>query len=233
MALYAIADLHFGKGINKTMDLFGEPWINHMDKLIENWQDTITDRDTVLVPGDICWGKNLNEAKADLDLLSSLKGKKVLLEGNHDFWWQSQNKVTSAYPEMFFLKNNFYLYGNTAICGTRGWTCPNDSKFKEDDERIYLRECARLKISLDSAVKMGYGDSIIVMTHYPPMNDKHETSGFIKLIENYSGIKEVLYGHLHGKESIDGRFEGILNGIKYSLVSADYLDFRPAEILNY
>ena len=105
MSLFAIADIHFGKGVNKSMDIFGEPWVGHMDKIIKNWRDTVTDGDTVLIPGDICWAKKLPEAKTDMEILQSLPGKKVLLEGNHDYWWDSQNKVTAAYPDMFFLKN--------------------------------------------------------------------------------------------------------------------------------
>lgn len=232
MALFALADLHFGRGINKTMDIFGEPWINHMDKTINNWENIIDDNDTVLIPGDICWAKKLSDAKTDLDLINSLPGKKVLLMGNHDYWWDSQNKVTAAYPSMFFLKNNFYQYNDTAICGSRGWICPNEIKFDESDKKVYKRECIRLKLSLDMAVNSGYGDKIIVMMHYPPMNDKHEASGFTELITQYRGIKKVIYGHLHGQESIGQRFEGILNNVEYKLVSADFVNFRPVKIMD-
>ena len=232
MALFALADLHFGRGINKTMDIFGEPWINHMDKTINNWENIIDDNDTVLIPGDICWAKKLSDAKTDLDLINSLPGKKVLLMGNHDYWWDSQNKITAAYPSMFFLKNNFYPYNDTAICGSRGWICPNEIKFGESDKKVYKRECIRLKLSLDMAVNSGYGDKIIVMMHYPPMNDKHEASGFTELITQYHGIKKVIYGHLHGQESIGQRFEGILNNVEYKLVSADFVNFRPVKIMD-
>ena len=230
MALFAIADLHLGKGINKTMDLFGEPWINHMDKLIYNWKNTVGENDTVLVPGDICWAKKLAEAKTDLTILNELPGKKVLLEGNHDYWWSSQNKVVYAYPDMFFLKNNFFVYKDIAVCGTRGWICPNDTKFDESDKKIYEREYIRLKLSLNAAVNGGYEKNMIVMLHYPPMNDKHEESGFTDIIKEYNGVNTVIYGHLHGRESIDGRFEGMLNGAEYRLVSADYLNFTPVKI---
>lgn len=229
MALFAIADLHFGRGINKTMDLFGEPWIGHMDKIIKNWSETVTDEDTVLVPGDICWAKKLSEAETDMNILRNLPGKKVLLEGNHDYWWDSQNKVTAAYPDMAFIKNDFYDYNGTAICGTRGWLCPNDMKFDESDMKIYKRECGRLKLSVDAALRKGF-DDILVMMHYPPVNDKHEPSGFTHIIEECGRIKKVIYGHLHGRESIEGRLEGIMNGVEYSLVSADHLDFRPVKI---
>ncbi len=229
MALFAIADLHFGRGINKTMDLFGGPWINHMDKIIKNWSETVNDKDTVLVPGDICWAKKLSEAKIDLDIINGLPGKKVLLEGNHDYWWDSQNKVTAAYPEMAFIKNSFYDYNGTAICGTRGWLCPNDIKFDDSDMKIYNRECGRLKLSMNAAINRGF-DKILVMMHYPPVNDKHEPSGFTEIIEGCGLVKKVVYGHLHGRESIEGRFEGCFNGVEYELVSADYIDFRPVKI---
>lgn len=232
MALFALADLHFGRGINKTMDIFGEPWINHMCKTIKNWVNIIDNSDTVLIPGDICWAKKLSDAKPDLDLINELPGKKVLLMGNHDYWWDSQNKVTTAYPSMFFLKNNFYIYNDTAVCGTRGWICPNEIKFDESDKKVYKRECMRLKLSLDMAVNSGYGDKIVVMLHYPPMNDKHEASGFTELISQYRGIRKVVYGHLHGQESIVQRFEGMLNGVEYQLVSADFVNFKPIKIMD-
>ena len=230
MSLFAIADIHFGKGVNKSMDIFGGPWVGHMDKIIKNWRNTVTDGDTVLIPGDICWAKKLPEAKTDMEILQSLPGKKVLLEGNHDYWWDSQNKVTAAYPDMFFLKNNFYVYNETAVCGTRGWLCPNDTKFTQDDLKVYNRECGRLKISLDAAVKAGY-EKIIVIMHYPPVNDRHEPSGFTDIIESSGKTERVLYGHLHGRKSIEGRLEGKVNGVEYTLVSADHLDFRPLKIL--
>ena len=122
------------------------------------------------------------------------------------------------------------MYKDIAICGTRGWLCPNDTKFDESDKKIYERECIRLKLSLNAAVNGGYEKNMIVMLHYPPMNDKHEESGFTDIIKEYNGVNTVIYGHLHGRESIDGRFEGMLNGAEYRLVSADYLNFTPVKI---
>ena len=133
MALFAIADLHFGTGINKTMDIFGEKWLGHTKKVAENWKDTVCAEDTVIIAGDISWGNNLTEAKSDLDLIDSLPGRKIMLMGNHDYWWQSLNKVSCAYPRISFLQNNFFLYHDMAICGTRGWVCPNDVKFTKED----------------------------------------------------------------------------------------------------
>lgn len=230
MALYAISDLHFGTGINKTMDIFGYKWINHVEKTVLNWKNTVTEDDTVIIAGDISWGNNLVESKADLDIINSLPGKKIMLMGNHDYWWQSLNKVCNAYSDILFLQNNFYMYGNTAICGTRGWICPNKVKFTKDDKKVYNREQIRLKLSLDAAVKAGHYEKIIVVFHYPPVNENHDRSDFIDIIEQYGTVKNVIYGHIHGISDSSEIFGGIHNGIEYSLVSSDYLNFTPIKI---
>ncbi len=230
MALFAISDLHFGTGINKTMDIFGTRWLNHVEKIIENWNNTVSENDTVIIPGDISWGNNLREAKSDLDLIDSLSGKKIMMVGNHDYWWQSLNKVNTAYPNISFLQNNYYLYNDTAICGTRGWICPNSVKFTKDDKKVYNREQLRLKLSLDAAVRDGHGEKIIVAFHYPPVNENHDRSGFIDILEQYSGIKKVIYGHIHGIYNESELFGGIQNGIDYKLVSSDYLNFKPLKL---
>lgn len=230
MALFAISDLHFGTGINKTMDIFGYKWVNHVEKTIENWKDTVTTEDTVIIPGDISWGNNLDEAKSDLDLIDSLPGRKIMLMGNHDYWWQSLSKVCAAYPNILFLQNNYYMYEDMAICGTRGWVCPNSVKFTKEDEKVYNREQLRLKLSLDAAIKSGHGEKIMVVFHYPPVNENHDRSGFINILEQYSEVKKVIYGHIHGISSASEIFEGLHNGIDYSLVSSDFLNFKPITI---
>lgn len=230
MALFAIADLHFGTGINKTMDIFGEKWVGHTAKTVENWRNTVSDSDTVIIAGDISWGNNLTEAKSDLDLIESLPGRKIMLMGNHDYWWQSLNKVSGAYPNISFLQNNFFMYNDTAICGTRGWLCPNSTKFTRDDDKIYKREQIRLKLSLDAAVRAGQSQKILAVFHYPPVNDKNEKSGFTDMLEQYGTVKKAVYGHLHGIKCCDGIFDGVHNGIEYELVSADYLGFKPIMI---
>ena len=230
MSIFTIGDLHLSFKENKPMNIFGENWDNHEEKIAKDWKSKVKDNDLVILPGDFSWAMYLKDSDEDFRYLNKLPGKKLLLKGNHDYWWSSQNKVVYAYPDMFFLKNNFFVYKDIAICGTRGWLCPNDTKFDESDKKIYERECIRLKLSLNAAVNGGYEKNMIVMLHYPPMNDKHEESGFTDIIKEYNGVNTVIYGHLHGRESIDGRFEGMLNGAEYRLVSADYLNFTPVKI---
>lgn len=229
MALYAIADLHFSFSTNKPMDIFGENWKNHSQKIIENWKNIVTEEDTVLLPGDLSWGMRIDEAAADLDVIYNLPGRKILLGGNHDYWWKSSSKLEARYPGMRFLKNDFDTYGDWAVCGSRGWLCPNDVRFTEQDKKIYEREQVRLKLSLDAAMRKG-AEKILLMMHYPPMNDKKEDSAFTELFKEYP-IRKVVYGHLHGEISHATGFEGERYGIEYELVAADYIDFCPKRIL--
>lgn len=229
MALFAIADLHFSFSAEKPMDIFGEHWKNHSQKIIDNWKANVTEEDTVLLPGDLSWGMHLKEAAADLDVIYQLPGRKILLGGNHDYWWKSSSKLEARYPGMRFLKNNADTYEGWAICGSRGWLCPNDVRFTEQDKKIYEREQVRLRLSLDAAMRAG-AEKIILMMHYPPMNDKKEDSAFTELFREYP-IKKVVYGHLHGAASHATGFEGERYGIEYTLVAADFIDFCPKRIL--
>lgn len=229
MGLFAIADLHFGFSVEKPMDIFGENWKNHGEKIIENWKRLITDEDTVLLPGDLSWGMRLDEAAADLDIIYGLPGRKILLGGNHDYWWKSSSKLEARYAGMRFLKNSFDTYEDWAICGARGWICPNDRFFTEQEKKIYEREQVRLRLSLDAAMRAG-AKKILVMMHFPPMNDRQEDCAFQEIFREYP-IERVIYGHLHGAESHAAAFEGERYGIQYELVSADYLDFIPKRIL--
>ncbi len=230
MALYAIGDLHLSGGTDKPMDIFGDQWVRHQEKIKENWQRLVTIKDTVLIPGDISWAMNMEQVMVDLNWIHELKGRKILLRGNHDYWWSSVTKLNLLFDDMSFLQNNFYQYKDYAICGTRGWICPNENKFEAQDEKIYQRELQRLKISLDGAKKKGC-EKIIVMTHYPPTNDKMDPSGFTRIYEEY-GVDKVVYGHLHGSESHWCALQGIVNGIEYSLTSCDHIDFVPRQVLN-
>lgn len=230
MSLYAIGDLHFSTSVNKPMNIFGDKWNNHQNKIIDNWKEIIKEEDTVLVLGDTSWGMNMSEAKEDLDIINNLPGEKIFIKGNHDFWWSSLNKLKTMYGEMTFLQNSFCKYEDLAICGTRGWLCPNEVKFDKDDEKIYKREILRLKMSLDAAIKSGHKE-LIVITHYPPTNDKLEDSEFTKLYEEYK-VKKVIYGHLHGEESFDMGLKGERNGVEYILASCDYIDFKPIKIID-
>ncbi|MEG0857074.1 MAG: metallophosphoesterase [Romboutsia sp.] len=229
MSIYAIGDLHFSTAVNKPMDIFGGHWDNHQNKIIENWKEVVTEEDTVLVLGDTSWAISMTDAKEDLDIINDLPGKKIFIKGNHDYWWTSLSKLKAMYSEMVFLQNTFYKYGNMGICGSRGWLCPNEVKFDKDDEKIYKREKLRIKMSLDAAIKSGC-DELIVITHYPPTNDKLEESEFTKLFEEYN-VKKVIYGHLHGKDSFEMGLRGIRNDIEYILASSDYIDFKPIKIL--
>jgi len=229
MALYTIGDLHLSFSSNKPMDIFGENWINHANKIKNNWEKKITEGDTVLIPGDISWAMRLDEAMVDLDWINSLPGRKILIRGNHDYWWSSITKLNNMFDKISFLQNNYYIYNDYAICGTRGWTCPNSVNFDDHDEKIYLREIHRLRLSLDAALKDGFRN-IIVMTHYPPTNDKLEPSGFTGTYEEY-GVNMVVYGHLHNSDSYRMGLQGTIKGTEYRLVSSDYLNFDPLKIL--
>lgn len=230
MALYAIGDLHFGKAVDKPMDKFGENWENHREKIIINWKNTVNEDDTVLIVGDISWGINLKEAIPDLDDIHNLPGRKILVKGNHDYWWGTISKLNKLYDDMSFLQNNYYKYEDYAICGTRGWLCPNEVKFSDDDEKIYKREIERLKLSINSAKKDGI-EKIIIITHYPPTNDKLEESYFTDVYQQYN-IEKVIYGHLHGKESFKAGLVGERDGTSYHLVSCDYTEFKLIKIID-
>lgn len=230
MSLYAIGDLHFSTAVNKPMSIFGDNWDNHEEKIINSWKSKVNEEDTVLIVGDTSWAINMNEAEEDLNIIHNLPGKKIYVKGNHDYWWTTVAKLNKLYDDMSFLQNNFYQYEEYAICGTRGWICPNDVKFTEDDDKIYKREAHRLKLSLDAAKKAGF-KKMIVITHYPPTNDKLDPSLFTEIYESY-GVEKVVYGHLHGKESFKMGLKGIRNEVEYNLVSCDYVDFNLIKIMD-
>ncbi len=228
MSLYAIGDLHFSTSVDKPMNVFGENWNDHMEKIISSWKENVKKEDTVLVLGDISWAINLEQAKSDLDIINDLPGKKIFIKGNHDYWWTTVTGLNKLYENMSFLQTNFYEYEDYAICGGRGWICPNRFKFDENDAKIYKREENRIKLSIKEAIKKGYS-KIIVITHYPPTNDELDDSLFTKLYEEYN-VEKVIYGHLHGKESFKMGLRGNRNGVEYILASCDYVDFNLVKI---
>lgn len=230
MALYAISDLHLSLYKEKPMDIFDPIWLNHSQKLLENWNNIVQENDTVIVNGDLSWGMNITEVLPDLEFIKNLNGRKILIQGNHDFFWNSTSKLNSMYDNMFFLKNNFAIYNDIAICGTRGWLCPGDTRYTPHDNKIYLREIGRLNLSIQSAIKNGYENKILIAMHYPPTNDKFEESEFIKIFKQYN-IKQVIYGHLHGVNKYKNSLLGVQDGIKYNLVSSDYLNFKPIKLI--
>lgn len=227
MHIYAISDLHLSFSSPKPMDVFGDEWHDHAARLAAAWQDTVQQEDVVLIPGDISWAMQLSAASPDLAFIGALPGKKVLLKGNHDYWWNSIGKVRAALPpDTFALQNQAMNIGDYAVCGTRGWLCPGSSAFTEADEKIYERELIRLELSLSCAEK---GRPILAMLHFPPFSEKAPASGFTELLSRY-GVTTALYGHLHGAAQRTA-FEGVRDGVAYRCVAGDYLSFRPLKIV--
>lgn len=228
MGLFAIGDLHLGFSVEKPMDIFGDEWKSHENLVKKNWEEKITDEDTVLLPGDISWAMKFNEAYEDLKWIDELPGKKIILKGNHDYWWASLKKMNGIFESIDFLHNNFYVYEDIAICGTRGWVCPNDNEFTEHDEKMYKKEAIRLRISLDAAKEQGY-KRFVVMMHYPAANDKVGESLYTEIIKEYKPEK-VIYAHLHSSGAVDYTKKGIFDEIEYILVSSDYINFNPVKL---
>lgn len=227
--LYAIADLHLPGGLNKTMDPFGAKWADHVKKIENNWLEKIKEDDIVLIPGDISWAMRLDEAKDDLARIGSLPGTKIMIRGNHDYWWQGIGKVRKTLPHgLFALQNDSIFLSNWHICGTRGWKTPGSGDFKQEDEKIYLRELERLELSLKSRTADKTGAKTIVMLHFPPFNEQSEASGFVNLIKSYH-VDICVYGHLHGDLNSQP-VEGLVDGVHYHLVACDYLNFNPLMI---
>ncbi len=236
MKFFAIGDLHlsFGENIEKPMDIFGGQWVGHADRLKENWLANITDEDVVIICGDISWGLRLEETAADFEWIKSLPGKKILFKGNHDLWWQSTGKLNKIFGDenTVFVQNKCHIIEHQgekiAICGSRGWICPGENGFTQDDKKIYERETLRLKMSLDEA-KAADVDKIIGVLHFPPTNSSFQMSNFTELMAEY-GVSTCVYGHLHGKEAFKHGLQEVLNGVRYELVSLDYLEACPKEV---
>lgn len=226
MALWTIGDLHLAHSTDKPMDVFGERWCGHSQKIKDFWMRHVRDEDTVVIPGDISWAINLEEAREDLLYLHQLPGRKILLKGNHDYWWETVSKMQKFLAQLeiddiFFLQNNHYVYEDYAICGTRGWALEG-----EDWQRLIARETGRLELSLKSAPS---DKEKIVFLHYPPIYSDDACTSMIELMQAY-GVKQCFYGHLHGI-SIKNAVVGENFGINFSIVSADSLDFCLYNIL--
>lgn len=225
MALYAIGDTHLSLSCDKPMDVFGGAWENYVEKLLDGFS-VVRPEDTVVLCGDLSWGMSLEQAQADFAFLDKLPGKKLLMKGNHDYWWTTAAKMNRFFLEMGFqsftlLHNNCHFYGDTALCGTRGWF------FEENgDPKVFNRELIRLETSLKAA---GEREKICFL-HYPPRYQGYICQEIVDLLEAY-GVSACYYGHLHGgshRLAMEGRF----NSVEYHLVSADYLNFVPKKILD-
>ncbi|MCX7781417.1 MAG: metallophosphoesterase [Negativicutes bacterium] len=230
MKIFAIADTHLsGNPPAKPMDIFGSHWHNHWNKIKNDWLATVANEDTVLLPGDISWAMKLEDALNDLREIIALPGRKILVRGNHDYWWQTVSKMNKAVDgALTFLHNNFTPVGKYAVCGSRGWVCPDDPHFTPEDAPIYRREIERTRTSLETARKAGF-TRIILMLHYPPLYAPDRPSGFTELFAEYN-VEICVYGHLHS-EAIKQAPVGMINGTLCHLVSCDALDFKLKPII--
>jgi uncharacterized protein len=228
MNIFSISDLHLSKVNPKPMDKFGLNWINHWDKIKENWLKEANPSDIVLIPGDISWALTLEEAMPDILEIAQMPGKKIFVQGNHDYWWESAAKIRKAVPDSVdIIQNDFISIGEFNVCGSRGWMLPEDDRFESKDLKIYNRELIRLELSLSKAAQANE-KPIIVMMHFPPFNDEGVISGFIDVMRKYN-VKICVYGHLHG-ESLKNVTLGSHCGIDFYMVSCDYLDFKLKRI---
>lgn len=226
--LYTIGDLHLSLGCDKPMDIFSG-WSNYLERLEANWNSLVTDEDTVVLLGDHSWALRLEDSYKDMEFIHTrLKGKKILVKGNHDLWWSTMNKLnnfieSNGFTSIQFLFNNAFLVEGIAVCGTRGWIRENG---EQPDMKVLNREAGRLEASVKEAIKLG-GEPVAFI-HYPPIYRSEENVHLTDVLQRY-GIKRCYYAHLHGA-SIKGALNGVVNGIDYRLVSADGVNFTPVKI---
>lgn len=213
------------------MNVFGGEWENHLEKIKADWRAKVGDEDIVLLCGDTSWGTVLEEGVFDLECLKDLKGKKVFIRGNHDFWWNGITKLRDRRPDdtFYFLQNDCVRFENVVICGSRGWTCPGSADYTDRDEKLYLREAERFKLCFNQVAKVRQeGDLLLVMTHYPPMNPKLQDTLFTELFRQ-NGADKVIFGHIHGQSYFP--FRTVKDGIEYILTSCDKVGFALQRII--
>lgn len=231
MALWAMGDFHLAFSVDKPMEIFDPIWKNHEKKIQKYVTKCVKDTDTIVITGDHSWGRNLEECETDLKFIEKLSGRKILLRGNHDMFWDA--KKTYRLNEMFqgrlsFLQNNYYACGAYALVGTKGY-CYEGKDSPEHFEKLVKRELERLRISFELAAADGYSQFIMFL-HYPPTSIGEMESGFTEMAKEY-GAEQVVYSHCHGEARYQDSFLGEVDGIEYKLVSSDYLRFRPEKIL--
>ncbi len=229
MAIYCLADLHLSFGCSKSMEIF-KGWENYVQKIEENWRRVVTDEDTVVIAGDISWAIKLRDAYQDFKFLNALPGKKILIRGNHDYWWATASKIKQFFEENNFntlsiLFNSAVVCEDKWICGTRGWI--NNSE-EEKDEKIFARENQRFKFSVDKV--QPDGREVIAFLHYPPVYYLNESEEIINLMIERN-IKKCYYGHIHGGEATKKVVNGNYKGISLNLVSCDYVGFCPVMVV--
>ena len=229
MALYAIGDLHLSLGADKPMDVFGGPWENYVEKIRLGFSSLHAD-DVCVLCGDLAWGMTMEQALPDFQFIEALPGKKILLKGNHDFWWSTAKKAYSFFEAhdmhtMDILNNNCYFYGDYAICGTRGWFYEEDAAGTHTGKML-AREALRLETSLKAAE----GKPIYCFLHYPPIYQGYKCPEMLELLDKYE-VERCYYGHLHGYTHRRA-FEGMREKTEYALIAADYVAFQPVKICN-
>lgn len=228
MALFVIGDLHLSFGSGKPMDIFSG-WEGHAERIRENWHKTVSESDTVVVPGDVSWAMDLDGALPDFEFIHNLPGRKIILKGNHDYWWTTAAKMNRFFAENSFgsiniLHNNFFEYEGAGICGTRGWI--NDNS-EPADAKVLAREAGRLETSVSLAEAAGLEPYVFL--HYPPIYADEYNTEILDVMYRHN-IRKCFYGHVHGKAH---RYavNGERDGISFRLVSADYTHFSPVRIL--
>lgn len=228
MSIYVIADPHLSLGTDKPMDIF-RGWQDYTLRLQKNWENLVSENDTVIIPGDISWAMSLEEAEKDLSFLNSLPGRKIIGKGNHDYWWCTMRKMNTFLEEkkfdtLNFLFNNAYEAEDIAVCGTRGWFFDDKS---DNAEKVILREAGRLRTSIEAALITG--KEPVAFLHYPVVYDSGVCEELLTVLKEY-GIKRCYFGHIHGEKT--GRYEKYTcDGITFSLISADFLAFCPKKLM--
>ena len=230
MKVFAISDLHLSINNSKPMDIFGPVWEGYLDKIFAEWKEKVGENDIVLLAGDLSWAMKMEEVESDIDLLASLPGKKVIIKGNHDYWWKSISALRNNLPFGFYaIQNDAIRFDGVVVCGTRGWKgVEKNINLSAEDQKIFDREVIRLELTLQSAQKMMQeGDRLICMMHYPPLSFARDESAFTQLLEKYN-VDQVVFGHLHGYKNLETHF--FKNNIEYFLTSCDQVDNSLTEI---
>ena len=238
MALFTLADLHLSLSGDKPMDVFGGSWVHFEKRLQEYWEYMVRDEDTVVIPGDISWGMNLSQVEADFDFIHRLPGKKILMKGNHDYWWTSLTKMEhfleeKGFSSLRFLHNDALLAQGKVLCGSRGWMC--EDSMTQQDQKILRREALRFRLSLEKGKQMadseesatGIRPEIVCFSHYPVITAAQRENPILDVLKEY-GVRRVYYGHLHnwGTKPLYEEWEGI----QFTLISSDYRNFTPVRI---
>lgn len=232
MKIFAISDLHLSGAEPKPMNIFGSNWENHWDKISCAWRKKIDKDDIVLIAGDISWAMQWENAMVDLNSIAVLPGQKIMIKGNHEYWWNSVSKLRAFLPSgMYAVQNDAVAVSEYVFCGTRGWLNPVGGNATAEDRKIYSRELMRLEMSLKAAQKLcAQGQKMIGMTHFPPLETDCKPTPVTELFEAY-GVQTVVFGHVHGMQC-SGDYRPLqLHGVRYYLTSCDYLGFSPVCLL--